>query len=276
VREQPVDFDDARPVRKLERARLGGILEVGWRSSVDLSHEFRDWSYTDDDYANADVSIGEILDRRETATRLETRLGVGGRTTVSLEASAFDVRFDQPSLDGDPTLSRNADGWRILPGITLGEGGRLTGTVRAGPSRLDYRSDSLLDFSGWTGDADLRYRPAGRFSARLRGFRQVGFSVWDGNNYYLYTEARATATYWIRRWLGLEPEIANGSLAIPGTGRDDALQEWKLSTRIRLFENDLGRRTEYVVRVGRSRRDSNIDIYDRSRAIFNVSVDLGF
>lgn len=276
VREQPVDFDDARPLRKLERLRFGAIFRSGWRTTIDVSHEFRDFTYTDDDYPNPDLTIGETLDRRENATRVEARMGIGGRSTASLEAAAFDIEFDTPSLDGDPGLTRNADGWRVQPGLTLGEGGRLTGTVRAGPARLDYRSDELLDFSGWVGDADLRYRPASRLALRLRGFRQVGFAVSEGNNYYLNGEIRLIATYWLRRWLALEPELADGSLTIPGTTRDDALQEWKLGARIRLFENDLGRRTEYVVRYGKSRRDSNFDIYDRSRTILNFNVNLGF
>ena len=276
VREQPVDFDDSRPIRKLERLRVGGIFRSGWRTTVDVSHEFRDFTYTDDDYPNPDLTIGETLDRRETATRAEARLGLGGRSTLTLEATAFDIRFDTPSLSGDPELDRNADGWRILPGIILGEGGRLTGTVRLGPSRLDYKSDELFDYSGPTGEADVRYRPTARLALRMRGFRQVGFAVSEGNNYYVNSEVRLIATYWLRRWLGLEPELADGSLSIPGTDRDDALLEWKVSARIRLYENDLGRRTEYVVRYGQSRRDSNIDAYDRSRTIFNVGVNLGF
>jgi hypothetical protein len=183
-----------------------------------------------------------------------------------------------PLPDGTFGPNRDARGTRIVPGLRLGEGGPLVGSVEVGWARLTHRDESPLlpEYRGLVGGIDLLYRPGDRTRIRLKAERRVDFSVSNENDYYVYDEVALGAVRYLNRWVGLEVLGAAGDLSIPGIERNDDILRWGGGLRFRILENSMGRRVEYSLTLQRERRDSSVSAFTRTRNLVGFGAVLGF
>jgi hypothetical protein len=85
--------------------------------------------------------------------------------------------------------------------------------------------------------------------------------------------------HYLNRIYGLESGASRGRLTFPGTSgtpREDDLRRYDVGVRLRLFQNDIGRRVEYRIKLGRYRRISSVSAFDQAQTTFGVSAVLGF
>ncbi len=273
--DRPADREDIRTLRKLDRGTFGILFRAGARTLVEIAHVRSDFRHSDPDNLSGGVPVSAILDRVESGETVDATWEARGRTALTLSASRRAIAFDTPSLTGDPADRRDATVRRLLPGVRLGLGGALTGSIELGPARLDYDSPGLRDYSGVVGEATLAYR-VGRTTVRLIGERAVDFSVYEQNNYYVYDRGRLEGVRYLNRLVGLEAAYERGRLTVPATARSDRLSSYVAGVRLRFSENDLGRRVEYALRFTHYARTSTVPSFDRDQNVFGVAAIVGY
>ncbi len=270
ARERPVEREDVRRNRRERRIGAGLIWQLGWRTELELQHRRTRYRFSDED-ALVDPSID--LDRVERSQRLEAAYRLGGRTRLTLDASFTDLAFDN-------RVERNAREFAVQPGLRLGEGWPLTGALRLGWSRVEARNATVPDLDGLVGEARLAYRFPGRTALELEFERAQHFAVTSDYRYYRLSRVGARVVHYLNRVLGVEASGAvcrlsfEGAEAAVAPRRDDLLR-YGAGLRLRVSENPLGRRVEYVLRMNRYVRDSTA-VFDTRRTAWGIDAVVGF
>ena len=112
----------------------------------------------------------------------------------------------------------------------------------------------------------------------IDGKRLPGFSVSGDSTYYLLKDYGLRLVRYLNRTFGVEGGASNGRLTFPGSDqtREDRILRYDVGLRVRLFENTIGRRLEYRLRIGRYRRESTVPSLDRSQNTIGLDVVWGF
>lgn len=276
VRRTPVDADDVRPAFVTRYGEAGTILQSDGRGSVELALAYRDLTHQGDDFDMVVNDVGARLDRAEVEARTVYRRAVGGRTEVSLEASGSKVEFDRPNVGGIPGFGRDSTQLRVLPVLTLSEGGSWSGRIQVGYTTLESASASLGSYSGTIGRAQLRYRPFRAVTWRLMGTRDVGFSLNEDDYYYVRESVRLHALCFASSFIGLELGMERGDLEFPATSRVDDLDEYWGGVRFLARGDHPDRRVEYRIKAGRRERDSGDPRRDWSRSTITIEAVFGY
>jgi hypothetical protein len=197
-----------------------------------------------------------------------------------MELADRSVEFDNPFLGSLPGVLRNLDQSTLLPGVDFGIGGKLSGRLQYGYTRLDYVDPALTDYRGIVGRTALTYHMKGSSRITLEAERKVDFSVWENNSYLLDDRRSLRVTRFLNRYLGLEGLYSRGTVEIPepaqGLSRRDRIRIYSIGVVARMFENDLGRKIEYAVRFRDLDQVSSIQDLDQSRRTITLSADVGF
>ncbi len=266
-KERPSDRVDARTDVREDRIGGGLILDLGWRTDAEIGTVRASWAYEDPDVP----SIGRSLDRTETGERALLRYRALGRTRLLLEAESLDIVFDSAEV------GRNARLRRLLPGLDFGEGGRLSGTIQVGPGRLEPESPEAPDFSGTVGEAKLAYRLGSGTTLIAGGARDVRFAAYERDVYYLVRSYDLKAVHYFGRAWGVELGGARSRLDFPVTpDRVDRGGRLEAGVRLRMMENSLGRRVEYVLKVTHWRLESTQEYRDQSRTVLGFGAVVGY
>ena len=276
VRRSPIDLDGIRPVEELGQADVGARLKLGERASIQYTLRHSDFKNFDDDLGNVPVDIARIQDRLERSHILEFESNVFARTIFRFTGETTLVEFDTPSLSGIPELSRDSRETRLLPGITLGDYGSLVGTLQVGWAYLNYEGAAIQDYDGPVGEANITYNPLGRTTLRWEAWRRVGFSVAALNNFLIDQTTRLGLVHFFNTVVGMDVRIGRGRLEIPATERKDELFTADLGIRLRTSSNSMGRRVEYSLQLGQSRRDSSNPALDRNYNTLRFNAYFGY
>ena len=81
------------------------------------------------------------------------------------------------------------------------DSGRTYIRVDAGPGRLSFRDPAQHDFRGVLGNANASWRASGRTTVGVAAARDVAFSIFADNNYYVVDQANVNASYAATRHL---------------------------------------------------------------------------
>jgi hypothetical protein len=275
VEERPVDLEDIRPRRDETGLGLGIIVRAGGRTEIELRQSGTRFRYSDPDFDQNGQSIGERLDRDVTRSSLEADYHLVGRTRLTLDASFGDIEFTDLDLGG---REKDSAAWSLLPGIDFGERGTLSGTARAGWARINADDPLIADFSGFVGKAELVYRPLRRGRLNLEWRREPAFSIYEDAIYLLNRSVKLGGVYYLVWPVGIESSIRRGKVDFPsgGSERVDRNLEYEIGLRLRVAENDAGRRVEYSIKYRRYEVDSNDDSLDRTRNSVGFNAVLGY
>lgn len=269
TRDRPIDAQDTRPIRRDRSAGVGGIVRLGWRTEAELAFTRDDWSGTDDN-----PTFEPRINRVETGTRFRLRYLLVGRTRLTFEGRRLDIAFDDPAV----AVTRDGTSDRWLPGVSFGEGGPLSGSLKAGPAKIDLVQSAGPEYDSWVGEAKLVYRPGRQTTFALDWSRDAVYSVLDFSDLYLYRRTELQAIRYLNSLIGVEARVRRGSvdyLLDPG-GRVDDLFDWSTGVRFRLGETALGRRVEYSLTWNDYTRDSNDDRFDSHRRVVGFGAVLGY
>jgi len=271
LKDLPLSEIDSRPIRREVRTGAGVILELGWRTSVEFGLVRSDWTITDSDTP----ATAPSQDRIEEGRQLRVRYRMTGITDLTFDTLNRTVNF----VDSRQAF-RDADERALLPGVEIGSGGVLSGALRVGPARLDAWDPEQPDFSGLIGNARLAWRISSASTLRFEGLREVGFAIYQSNSYFVRNNGEARLVHYFNRVFGVDGALGRGLLTFPESpqagARTDHLRRLDLGLRIRLMENQLGRRVEYNVGLSRQSRDSTIDTLDQTRNVVAVGASVGF
>ncbi len=275
TKDPPLSEIDTRPVRSELRTGIGVLVQLGWRTEIEVGLVRSDWTVTDPDFfSSSGETIGDLQNRVEAGTRFKLRYRVAGRTRLTLDTTRREITFDNPSVN------RDSHETVVLPGVELDGPGRIGGSVRVGPAKLDANDPAAPDLSTYVGDAKLAFRLSSATTLRIEALRRAGYGIYSDNRYYQDGSYEGRVLHWLNRIFGLEGAAGRGQLSYPettdATARTDDYERFEAGVRFRLPESALGRLTEYSFFVRRWRRDSTLDILDDSRTVVGFGASVGF
>ena len=186
VRDRPGYEIDVR-VRHTERAVNGGVeFPVSKRSTFAVG-----WQRTTTDFKAGQAFEGtwlsDVLNRRLTAVTASARFKLTPLTTFVVEGESARERFEF-------TPGRDANSFRIVPGLEFDTFALIHGKAKVGYRRLKMLTPGMPDFKGAVAAVDLGYTLRGvtRFSVAVS--RDINYSYQIDQPYYVLTGTTISMT----------------------------------------------------------------------------------
>jgi len=200
---------DIRPRRKEDG--LGGSFLIKTSNRTSLSLGYRQAKY---DYENLlfDIfNVRERLNRKEQYVSLSAYYQATSRTKLflDLEYGMFKFDFAETAVLKD-SRSRAAYG-----GVEFSPTGRIRGKVRLGYKKFDIKNAEATDYQGLVGDAQVSIRLARPFVFRASYTRDINFSLWYTNAYYLGNTIGPGASLYALKFVRLDYDYSLGRSRYP-------------------------------------------------------------
>jgi Putative beta-barrel porin 2 len=162
---------------------VGGEFKYSSRTSALFSVRLRETAYPRDrfqpDPDPEHIPI-EVLDREERNGRVALHHKTFPRTSLFVAGERSDYTF--------PNKADYASDRTYVGAGFLFDAGRTQVRLEAGPTRLQFDDPSQPDYQGVTGNLRVT-RGNGRWSYYFNGGRDLGFSIFVNNPYYIATTA---------------------------------------------------------------------------------------
>ena len=181
------DSSKLRPSNEInERIRqkistLGGKLAWSKTTRSEISLELVRQRFDYDDNSDQFAGIYRDLNRDETTAALKLRTRLRPKTDITLDIANTDV------VNEDPSLGRDAVIRRLVPGLLFDATAFLQGEIHYGYMKITSEDPARQDYQGPTGKARLSYRPIARLRLQAEYDRDVVYSIFGDNIFYLDT-----------------------------------------------------------------------------------------
>jgi hypothetical protein len=200
---------DIRPRRK--EKGLGGsfLVQTSHRTSIGI--DYREAKY---DYENIDMDIFNVrerLNRKEQYGDVTAYYQATSRTRLFLQGEYGLFKFDF----ADTALLKDSESWAGYAGLEFSPTGRIRGRVRLGYEKFDIKNPEGLDYQGLVGDSQISIRLARPFVVRASYTRDVNFSLWYGNAYFIRTLPGVGASVYVLKFLRLDYDYSFGRNRYP-------------------------------------------------------------
>jgi len=244
-----------------DESGVAGEWKYSSRTSTNFALRYRETEYPDDRFGPGQTPLA-LLDRNERNARVAFVHKTFPLTSlfVSGEASNYGFRY----------ASYKESTRRFFGAGANYDNGRTQVRVEAGPGTLDFKAPGENDFSGILGSVAAS-RANGRWTYIGRVNRDVGFSIYEANNYYIADSAHAGVSYTATRRLTLRGnvtyEIDNYDTPLNGRDRRDTISFTSVGFNYGV------RRLRAGVDVGWYERDStyNGDVDSGIRYVLHLS-----
>lgn len=200
-----------------EETGLGGEIKYSSRTSAIFSARYRETNFPNNRFQPGDVPVNQ-LDRVEKNGRIALHHKTFPLTSLFAAAEVSDYTFDRAFTKDS---SR-----RYFGGGFIRSAGRTSLRAEAGRTVLSFDDPSQRDFTGLTGNVVLS-RGTNRWNFTASGARDVGFSIYENNNYYISSLGRIVIDYAATRRLtlrgGTAVERDDYDVPVGGVLREDTL-----------------------------------------------------
>lgn len=204
---------DYRPRRKELGGGASTLLRLGYKTSFALGYRLVRYQYESLDYQGFDLR--ERLNRRESYATMSFyyQAAESRRFFVDLEYGRYNFEFaTQAAL-------RNAESGAVFGGLEFTQiGGFVRGRLRLGYKKFDPRNPATPKFSGLVGDTQLSVRLNRMFAVRGSYARDVQFSIWYGDAYYIETRPGAGVSFYPLFFIRLDYDYSRGQNRYPVGG----------------------------------------------------------
>ena len=189
--------------QKEDETGITGELKYSSRTSAIFSGRYREVRYPEDRYQPVD-SLGnalplELLERVERNARLALHHKTFPVTSLFVAGEASNYSFRRATFKDSAR--------KYLGGGFVRQSGRMSVRAEAGQTRLEFDDPAWRDYSGITAQASID-RSRAKWSYGASAARDVDFSIFFGNNYFITTTGRAFADYAATRRLNLRVSTA--------------------------------------------------------------------
>ncbi len=265
---------DIRPRRKEEGYGGSMLVKLAWKTSFSLGYRTVKYDYESVEYAGG-FNLRERLNRHESYANFSLfyQASTQRRFFLDFEYGLYEFDFATQAAVGD---ARSGAAYAGLEFSRLGR--RVRGRVRIGYKKYDVRAVDGPDYQGVVGDSQLWIRLAKPFVIRGSYVRDVRFSLWYGNPYYIESRPGAGVSLYLMRFLRLDYDYSVGRNRYPvvGGGGTDVkrLDEFTIQSAGIYF------RIKKSVALGFIAswwvRDSNLDAEDDKRTFFGLNLTYDF
>lgn len=192
-----IEVNDLARMRE-EETGAAGEFKYSSRTSVQFAARYRQQQFPDEAVIDGQELELSLLDRDERNGRVSFMHRTFPMTALYAAAEASDYEFER---------ARTRDGSRRYAGAGLQfDSGRTQIQLEAGPARLDFDDPAQVDFEGPLGNARVA-RSNGRWRYHAAAARDLGFSIYTNNNYYISDSGTAGVTYAATRRLELRTGV---------------------------------------------------------------------
>jgi hypothetical protein len=265
---------DIRPRRKEEG--LGGsvLIKAAWKTSFSLGYRTVKYNYESVEYAGG-FNIRERLNRQESYANFSLfyQASTQRRFFLDFEYGQYEFEFARQAAIGD---SRSGAAYAGLEFSRLAR--RVRGRIRVGYKKFDVRAVDGPDYQGVVGDSQLSIRLAKPFVIRGSYVRDVRFSLWYDNPYYVESRPGAGVSLYLLRFLRLDYDYSVGRNRYPvvGGGGPDVkrLDDFKIHSAGIYFRIKKSVALGFIASWWA--RNSNLDAEDDKRAFFGLNLTYEF
>jgi hypothetical protein len=204
---------DIRPRRKQLGYGGSALLKLGWKTSFAMSYRTVKYDYESVDYSG--FNIRERLNRQESYANLSLyyQAAENRRFFIDLEYGRYNFEFATESA------LRDAESVALFGGLEFSRlGRRVRGRLRLGYKKFDPLRAGTPEYAGLVGDTQLSFRLAKILSLRGSYLRDVQFSVWYGDAYYIETRPGVGASLYPLPFLRLDYDYSRGQNRYPVAG----------------------------------------------------------
>jgi hypothetical protein len=190
-----------------------GEIKYSTRTSFLFSAAHRSTRYPLDRFQPEEVAgVLTLLDRSENDYRVSLLHKTFPLTSLLLAVERSDYSF--PNFH-----SRDAKRTYTAAGFIWNHG-RETWHFEAGPEKVDFRAPGAKNFSGLVGNTDASFRVSERSLFNAAASRDLEFSIFAQNDYYLFDRAQVSFNYSATRHLTLRAvsEVGRDSYQVPVNG----------------------------------------------------------
>ena len=205
---------DLRPRRKQIGYGASALVKVAWKTSFSVAYRTAKYNYESVE-ADGGFNVRERLNRRESYGNFSLfyQLATERRLFLDFEYGLYRFEFPTQAALGD---SRSGAAYAGLEFSRLGR--RIRGRIRLGYKKFDVRAAEGIDFQGFVGDSQLSVRLAKPFAIRGSYTRDVQFSLWYGNPYYVMSQPGAGVSLYPLRFVRLDYDYSIGRNRYPVVG----------------------------------------------------------
>jgi hypothetical protein len=265
---------DIRPRRK-EKGYGGSVLvKVAWKTSFSLAYRTAKYDYESVDYAGG-FNLRERLNRRESYANFSLfyQATTERRFFLDFEYGLYEFEFATQAAIGD---SRSGAAFAGLEFSQLGR--RVHGRIRVGYKKYDVRSVEGLDYEGVVGDSQLWIRLAKPFVIRGSYVRDVRFSLWYGNPYYIESRPGVGVSLYPLRFLRLDYDYSLGRnrYSLAGGGGPDVKRLDDYTTHSAGIYVRIRKTVALGFIASWWARNSNIAAEDDKRTFFGLNLTYDF
>ena len=265
---------DIRPRRKEEGYGGSMLVRLAWKTSFSLSYRTARYDY-------ASVVYGDNFDVRERLNRQESYANLSFFYQASTQRRFFlDFEYGDYSFEFAPQAaisdSRSRAAYAGIEFSRLGR--RVRGRVRAGYKEFDVKAVNGPDYQGIVGDSQLSIKLAKPFVIRGSYVRDVRFSLWYNNPYYIESRPGAGVSVYPLRFLRFDYDYSIGSNRYPKDGGGEP--GVKRFDEYSIHSGGVYFRIRKTVALGFIAswwtRNSNLDAEDDKRTFFGVNLTYDF
>jgi len=182
---------DIRPRRKEERGFVSLLYQMSYRISLELTASSTDYQYESIEYDS--INLGERLSRVENVWSSKFYYRLNSRIQFFLEGAWGEYDFKSPGSLGDSQSQTFYSGFEFSPT------GRIRGRLRLGYKKFDTLAEDLPDFQGLVGDTSISWRFIRPLTLKGSYRRDVNFSVWSRNPFYVSNSWSAGCSFYLFR-----------------------------------------------------------------------------
>jgi len=265
---------DIRPRRKEEGYGGSVLVKAAWKTSFSLGYRTVKYDYESIEDASG-FNVQEKLNRQESYANLSFfyQAATQRRFFLDFEYGLYQFDFATQAAIGD---AQSGAAYAGLDFSRLGR--RVRGRVRIGYKKYDVRAVDGPDYQGVVGDSQLWVRLAKPFVIRGSYVRDVRFSLWYDNPYYVESRPGAGVSLYPLRFLRLDYDYSVGRNRYPvvGGGGPDVkrLDEFTIQSAGIYF------RIKKTVALGFIAswwaRNSNLNAEDDKRTFFGLNLTYDF
>lgn len=197
IRAHVADVNELARTREDETG-VAGEWKYSSRTSATFAARYRDTEYPENRFGPGETPLA-LLDRSERNGRVSFNHKTFPLTSLFVSAEGSDYGFRFASFKDSKR--------RWIGAGAAYDNGRTQLRVEAGPGTLNFDDADQNDFSGFLGNISAS-RATGRWTLSARAERDIGFSIYQANNYFVADAFHTGAEYAATRRLSLRGNVA--------------------------------------------------------------------